>query len=304
MYINKKVVVFGGTGLLGKNYVNLLVQKNYEVTVFVRKMPNTKIPQVKYIEWNYIDKSEISKSIENIYAVVNIAGSPISKKWNKKNLKEIQQSRINTTKIIVELINECQTPPVVLIQASAVGYYNHNSQEKFDEFSSKGNGILSEICYKWEQEAQRIRDDVRLCIVRSGIVLSNYGGFLPRIIKPIKNNFGAIIGNGKQIIPWIHIEDYLNAMLLLMENSSMFGVFNLVSTNNCTMEEICKKVAKVLKRPILFKIPDFAIKLLFGKMGEEVLLASQNIEPKILKYANFEWKFAKIEEALKDLIKK
>lgn len=304
MYLNKNIVVFGGTGLIGSNFVELLIEKNYQVSVFVRKQSKRTNPKVRYIDWDYKNKEQIKKELENIFAVVNLTGSPISQKWSNKNLENILKSRIETTKIIVEAINDCQNPPNVLLQASAIGYYEATKQGVIDEFSDKGSGILSQICSKWEAEAQNIREDVRLVIIRTGIVLGNEGGFLEKITKPIENYFGTIIGTGKQILPWIHIYDQLMAMLLLLENSSMYGVFNIVAPQNCTMEQLCKKAGKILGRPVWLKIPNFVVKLLFGKMGEELLLSSQNIEPKFLKEAYFQWKYNKIDEALEDLLNK
>ncbi len=234
--------------------------------------------------------------------VVNLAGHSIAKLWTKQNQKRIRESRIYSTRAIAQAINACKNPPSVLVQASAVGIYPYNSQATINENSPIGKGFLADICENWENEAMACAERTRLIIIRTGVVLSNRGGFLPQIVTPIKHYFGALLGNSKQVIPWIHIDDHIKAILFLIENQSAKGVYNLTGPANDNLKTIAKTAAKLLKKPVYLNISAHILNLLPGNMAKEVLLTNQTVEPMKLKELGFTWTYSNIEQALQNLL--
>ncbi|BDX38624.1 epimerase [Tenuifilaceae bacterium CYCD] len=300
----KSAVVIGGTGLIGRKLTESLLDEGYNVKILSRDKSkiekifgNSVIPAI----WNGHNSEELASIINGSDILINLTGHSIAVPWSKPNKVKIWNSRVGITARIATAINLCKLPSKVFVQASAVGFYNHNSTDRIDEDSPKGIGFLSKLTAEWEKQAMRCSPRTRVVIIRTGIVLSNAGGFLPKILKPLKLYLGAILGSGKQIIPWIHIDDHVSAIKFLI-NSNANGAFNLVSPNPVSFSNLTKVIAKRVQRPVLFRIPSFILKLALGSMANEVLLSSQNVEPKKLKELGFEWKFLEIENALNDLI--
>ena len=197
-------IIIGGTGLIGQELINTLLKDGYEVKALSRsKSKADKIFEGKVIPivWNSKSHDELVPIINNCDLIVNLAGHTIAIPWTKSNKDKIWNSRINTTEIVASAINSCNKPPKVFIQASAVGYYSHNSLEQLTENSPKGSGFLSNLTDEWELQALKCESKTRVILIRTGIVLSNKGGFLHKIISPIKYFAGTILGTGKQIIP-------------------------------------------------------------------------------------------------------
>lgn len=298
-------VIIGGTGLIGQELIKTLLVNGYEVKLLSRsksKVDEIFDGKVIPIEWNGKSHEELVPIINGCDVIVNLAGHTIAVPWTKSNKEKIWNSRINTTAIIAKAINSCDTPPKVFIQASAVGYYSHNSLEQLTENSFKGSGFLSDLTNEWEQQALKCKSKTRVVLIRTGIVLSNKGGFLPKIKTPIKFFAGTILGSGKQIIPWIHIYDHISAILYLIKNETETGAFNLVSPNPVSLTEITKTVGRKINRPVFLKVPAFLLKLALKDMAKETLLANQTVEPRKLKGLGFEWRFGNLENALDDLL--
>ncbi|MGE0078906.1 MAG: TIGR01777 family oxidoreductase [Bacteroidales bacterium] len=300
----KSTVVIGGTGLIGRKLTESLLDEGYEVKILSRdKSKIEKIFGNRVIPatWNGHSSEELAAIINGSDILVNLTGHSIAVPWSKPNRTKIWNSRVGITERIAMAINRCELPPKVFVQASAVGFYNHNSTDRVNENSPRGTGFLSNLTAEWENRSIVCSAKTRVVIIRTGIVLSNAGGFLPKILKPLKLYLGAILGSGKQIIPWIHIDDHISAIMFLI-SSNANGAFNLVSPNPVSFSNLSKAIAKRTQRPVLFRIPSFILKLALGSMANEVLLSSQNVEPKKLKELGFEWKFLEIENALNDLI--
>ncbi|HOZ14900.1 MAG TPA: TIGR01777 family oxidoreductase [Tenuifilaceae bacterium] len=298
-------VIIGGTGLIGQELIKTLLKDGFEVKLLSRsksKVDEIFGGKVTPVEWNGKNHDELVPIINSCNLIVNLAGHTIAIPWTKSNKNKIWNSRINTTEIIANAINSCNTPPKVLIQASAVGYYSHNSWEQLTENSSKGAGFLSNLTDEWEQQALKCESKTRVVLIRTGIVLSNKGGFLPKILSPIKYFAGTILGSGKQIIPWIHIHDHISAIVHLAKTESATGAFNLVDPNPTSLSKITKTVGKIVNRPIFLRIPASLLRLALGNMAKETLLASQTVKPKKLEELGFEWRFADIEDALTNLL--
>lgn len=300
----KKICVVGATGLIGRQLVNNLLYNGYNPVVLSRnpqKASDLFVRSVSIEFWDGKDENSLVQIIEGSKAIVNLAGESIASRWTNKKKKLILESRVKTTETIVNAVMKCNNPPEVFVQASAIGYYPHNSNVKYDENGPLGDGFLSQVVMKWEEASAEVENISRLVIVRTGVVLSSNGGFLEKIVLPIRLFVGGWFGRGDQMISWIHIEDHVRAIRFLIENSSCKGAYNLVALEPISYKLLVKKVGKVLKRPIWLPVPAFVLRLIFGKMANEVILSNQNIVPKGLELAGFKFEFNDIDIALKDL---
>jgi uncharacterized protein len=237
--------------------------------------------------------------------IINLAGSPIFKRWNQQNKKMILESRIISTQRIVSIINQLPkiSSPKLLISASATGIYPDDKFQQFHEYSnSKGSGFLAEVVSKWEAEADElVNPSTRLVIARLGIVLSRDGGVFKKILPLFKSGLGGIIGSGKQITTFIHVDDLLNAFLFFIKNEKTSGLYNLVSPNPITNMDFTKILAKKLQRPALFKIPAFILTILYGK-ASCIMLNGAHVYPQRLINQGFSFKYPTFQDAIDNLL--
>lgn len=302
----KRIVVVGATGLIGRSLIPFLVDSGYRVVALSRSIQKARTifsDEIDVEYWNGSDSLALIPIFNDAFAVINLAGESIAVRWTKKNKDRIYRSRIVTTNSIVDAINRCINPPKVLIQASAIGYYSYNSEDQQYETSAKGDGFLSDLVSEWENAAKAVSSNCRLVLIRTGIVLSSEGGFLVKLIYPTKFYLGGWFGNGSQKISWIHINDYVNAVKLLIEEENCIGPFNLVSPNPVTFIQFAKAVGDALKRPVWLPIPKFVLRFFFGKMADEVIFSNQNVIPRKLLEMGFVFINHDIKETLKDLIR-
>ena len=291
------ILITGGTGFVGSSLTNFLLGKGYRITILTHKK-NITIGGVKAIS----NINEI-KSNEKIDGIINLAGAAISKNWSDNYKQELITSRVNTTKEVILLIKRLEKKPDILISASAIGYYGSQDDNIIDEKSQSHNEFTSQLCHKWESEALKAEDiGVRVCITRLGVVLGPNGGALKQMLPTFKMGIGGKIGSGKQYFSWVHIDDVILAFSFLIENKKQSGIYNLTAPNPITNAHFTKALGKQLKRPTIFSVPSFVIKILFGEMGETLLLKGQRVLPKQLQQAGFIFKYPKIDEALENII--
>jgi len=264
------IAIAGATGFTGKRLSIFFQQQGVNITSISRK--------------------ELQNDAD---VVINLAGATINKAWTKQYKKEILESRINTTKAIVNAINKINDTSKLLINASAVGIYS--SDRLHDESSSSfADNFLSEVCKQWEAEAQQTI--CKLTIIRLGIVIAENDGFV-KTIKPIfKLGIGAVLGNGKQPMAWIHIEDLITAINYII-NHNVLGIVNVVAPQIITNKQFSKIYAKSINRLCLFSIPKIILKLIFGEKYI-IMIEGQNVIPKKLNDANFKWNYDNIKKAL------
>jgi uncharacterized protein (TIGR01777 family) len=303
----RNIVIIGGTGLIGQQLAKQLISGGYYPIVLTRNLPKAKKlfgdgVQVAY--WSGIDVPSLTEIISGSAAVVNLAGESIAARWTKSNKDRILKSRVNTTNTLVHAIKGCSQAPVVFIQASATGYYPHNFSNPMDEDRTVGNGFLSQVVVQWEKAAEKVEDKSRLIIVRTGIVLSPDGGFLAQVLPTLKTFIGGWFGNGSQMLSWIHIEDHVRAIQFLIDSSSAKGIYNLVSPEPVTYKHFVKRIGKTINRPVWMPIPAFVVRMIFGKMADEVVLSNQTVIPKRLLLSGFQFKYCRVEDALNDLLRK
>lgn len=299
----KIAVIAGGTGLIGSALIPMLISNGYRVRLLTRYPERVKVTgNVDVHKWDGKPGSHLNEMLDSTQVVINLTGYNIATLWTKRNRRLITDSRILPTRAIAKAINECANPPKVLIQASAVGIYPCSSNTPLNESSPMGKGFLAGLVENWENEALTCSNTTRVVLIRTGIVLSDRGGFLPKILKPIKLYLGAVFGKGNQVVPWIHIDDHVRAIMFLIEHPSANGAFNLTAPASNTLSEIAGEVAEVLKRPLWFRIPAVILRLLPGNMAAETLLANQPVVPQRLKELGFKWQFDELRSAIRHLI--
>ena len=290
-------LITGGSGFIGQNFIKTL-NANDSITILSRKK-NTS--QNKYQIIN--DLSEIDNNYK-IDCIINLAGKPIDCIWNEKNKHKLITSRTDTTKKLITLIKRLNHKPQIIISASAIGFYGDHTDQYIDETSKPKRSFTHELCKIWEQEILKAETlGVRVCIARLGVVLGKNGGFIKKTITPFKLGLGGKISNGQQIFAWIHIEDVINGFKFLIKNSKTKGTYNFVAPKCCTNEEYTKTISNTLKKPAILHIPAKAIILIFGKMGEALMLKGNNIKPKNLLESGYEFKYTNIKSALTAILK-
>ena len=300
-----RVIITGGSGLIGRALVDSLAQDGHDVIVLSRNPDAVKnLPKGACAEkWDGKTAQGWGKFVNGADAIVNLAGATISEKWSEARKKEIRESRVNAGQAIVEALKAAEKKPGVVVQSSAVGYYGPRGAEEITEDSSAGNDFLASVCQDWEASTAELDSlGIRRPIIRTGVVLSKNGGALPKMLMPIKMFVGGPIGSGQQYFPWIHLQDEVAAIRWLIDNPKARGVYNLSALRPLTNKEFTHAIGKVLGRPTFMPIPAFAMKTLFGEMSA-LLLDGQREMPARLVKEGFKFKFVDAEAALRDVLK-
>lgn len=301
----KQILIAGGSGLIGSSLAKRLKAKGYKVAFLSRKT-GKKSKGIDTYEWDirrgYID----AKAFENSEVVINLSGAGIvDKRWNKRRKKEMYDSRIHGTRLLIEHIQKYGHKVKTLISASAIGYYGPRNDEILFEDSFAGDDFLAQVCVDWEKEAEKIKREapqVGLAILRIGLVLSQRGGYFKRIKQFIKWWMGAPAYPGNQYQSWIHMEDLCQMMIYLVEHEEVQGTFNAVASEPATADEIVANIAQRLQKPyFLPPIPVWLLQLIFGEMAY-VLTASQYVNSEKIREAGFKFKYPDLNSSLNNLI--
>jgi uncharacterized protein (TIGR01777 family) len=308
----KKVIIAGGSGLIGSYLAKALVDRQYEVVVLSRNVSTEKYrsDKIRIAQWDGQHLGSWTNEINGAYAVVNLAGASIAgenllsilfDRWTKRRKELIRQSRVSSGKILAEAIEKTANKPEVFIQASGVGYYGSASSSQLVEDAPPGSDFLASVSREWEVSSVRVNSmGVRHVIVRSGVVLSTCGGILPMVALPIRLFLGGRLGNGKQLFPWIHIKDEVNAIQFLMENNASSGPYNLVSPALINNNDFGQELAQELHRPFYLPIPAFLLKFVLGEKSI-LILEGQQVVPDNLIKQGFKFKYPETVSALQDL---
>lgn len=281
-----KVMISGSHGLIGSELVSTLQSNGSEVVRLGRDFSSP-------IDFTGID------------AVIHLAGENIAEgRWNDKKKAAIRNSRVTGTRALSEQIAASTEKPSVFLSGSAIGFYGDRGDEALTEESSIGTGFLPKVCTEWEDQTKAASEaGVRTVHLRTGIVLSGQGGALKKMLPPFKMGGGGILGNGKQYMSWISIQDMVGAIIHLLEASSVSGAVNMVSPNPHTNTVFTKTLGKVLKRPTIMPLPAFAARILFGEMADALLLSSTRVLPNVLQNSKYEFKHPDLESALRAVLK-
>ncbi|MGS4661808.1 TIGR01777 family oxidoreductase [Citrobacter farmeri] len=296
-----KILVTGGTGLIGGHLVPRLQELGHQVTVLTRRPDDArKKLNDRVILWNTLEDKH---NLNGIDAVINLAGEPIAdKRWTTEQKDRLCQSRWRITQKLADLINASETPPSVLISGSATGYYGDLGEVVVTEEEPPHNEFTHKLCARWEQIACEAQSDkTRVCLLRTGVVLAPKGGILAKMIPPFRLGLGGPIGNGRQYLAWIHIDDMVNAILWLLDND-LRGPFNMVSPYPVRNEQFAHALGHALQRPAILRVPATVIRLLMGE-SSVLVLGGQRAPPKRLEAAGFPFRWYDLEEALADVIR-
>lgn len=257
---------------------------------------------VRLSAWDPPKGEPPADSLRDADAVIHLAGEPVAQRWNAEVKQRIRDSRVAGTRNLVQALAKLPQRPGVLISASAVGYYGNRGDETLTESSSAGSGYLAEVCQAWEKEAHAAEAlGMRVVSVRTGIVLDSRGGALQKMLPPFRMGVGGKVGSGKQWMPWIHVQDVVDLYRFALEQT-VKGPINGVAPYPVVNADFTKTLAASLKRPAIFPVPGFALRLLFGEMAD-VLLASQRVLPKAAEAAGFRFQFPQLGPALTDVLK-
>ncbi|MBK9097631.1 MAG: TIGR01777 family protein [bacterium] len=300
------MIITGATGSIGRNLAQQLIARGDEVIVFTRNPDSAKkkiADASKYVKWEYGRLEDWMIEVNGVDAVVHLAGANLgAKRWNDEYKKLSYDSRILSTRNLVEAIKSVKQIPKAFICSSAVGIYGNRYDEILDETSSLGNDFMANICKEWEKEAEKVEQyGVRRVSVRTGLVMQKDEGVLKKMLLPFKLFIGGPLGSGRQWFPWIHIDDIVGIYMQAIDNEKVSGAINGASPGIVTMKEFSKSLGKILKRPSVFPVPKFIMKIAAGEVAEFAVMSQRTSVEKIIT-AGYEFKFENLEEALRNLI--
>lgn len=283
------IVISGSTGFIGRELCNYLEGQGHEV-IHLRR---------KDFRWPI---HEFKEKLRETDVLINLSGSPISRRWTFFNRRDIMESRIETTKKILTAFKLLKDRPRLFIATSAIGIYD-NTGTHTEESHQFGNGFLFQVASAWEAESSKARDlaNLRLVVFRLGVVLGSQGGAFPRLLRIFRLGLGGRLGKGLQTMSFIHIHDLIRAYRFAMDNPSVNGVYNLTAPHPTTNRHFTRVLGKALKRPSFWVVPGFLLKLFFGK-ASTILLDGQNALPGRLLKEGFEFRYATIEDTIYSLV--
>lgn len=298
----KNILIAGGSGLVGQRLTNLLVQKGYHVAWLSRSKKTNSI--VPVYTWNVHSKTVAPEAFEFADAIINLAGSGIAdKRWTKKYKQEIYSSRIESTRLISKHLATHAHHVNAFISTSATGIYGNHFIETATEETAAADTFLGHVCNDWEaatRDAQAA--GIRTVLIRTGIVLSENQGFIGKLKTPIKLFAGTVLGSGKQIVSWIHIDDLCNIYITALENTQMEGPYNAVAPVPASNKHLTGMIARQLHRPLLLpNTPGFVLKIVLGEMAD-MLIGNQPVSGRKITDAGFRFKFAQSEDAIRNLL--
>ncbi|HDS1236704.1 TPA: TIGR01777 family oxidoreductase [Pluralibacter gergoviae] len=296
-----KILITGGTGLIGRYLVSRLLTLGHAVVVVTRSPDSARQRLDKRVElWPGLEQRS---HLNDIDAVINLAGEPIAdKRWTDAQKARLCDSRWQITQRLVALIKASDTPPAVLLSDSAAGYYGDLGEVVVTEEEPPHNEFTHKLCARWEQIACEAQSDAtRVCLLRTGVVLAPDGGILAKMTPPFRLGLGGPIGSGRQYLAWIHIDDMANAILWLLDND-LRGPFNMVSPYPVRNAQFAHALGRALHRPAIVRAPAVAVRLLMGE-SSVLVLGGQRALPKRLEAAGFAFRWYDLDDALADVLK-
>lgn len=303
-----KILVTGGTGFIGQNLAKRLLKEGYEITVLTRsarlvERSPEETAKINYLQGNPVQPSSWQQVVPSHKIILNLAGSSIFTRWTKNNKKKIRESRLETTRRLVEALPLSQAKGETLLNASAVGYYGFTGEEELTEQSPAGSDFLATLCQEWEKEAMKAKEKGwRVVLMRFGLILGPGGGLLSQLMPIFKKFLGGRLGRGEQWFSWIHLEDLLEAIVFLIIHPGLEGPVNLCSPYPVRQKEFARALGQVLKRPSFFPIPAPILRLALGELAT-VVLRGQKVYPAKLLAEGFKFRYPLIKEALAQIIK-
>jgi uncharacterized protein (TIGR01777 family) len=296
-----KVLVSGSHGLVGKAFIQSLLNRGDTVSRLVREAPSGS----NDIEW-HPNKGQIDAArLGGFDAVVHLAGESIaSGRWTPEKKQKIRDSRVKGTRLLSDALTKAPQPPSVFVCASAIGFYGDRGDEVLTEQSAPGNDFLAGVCKQWEESTEPAAETgIRLVKARLGIVLDRDGGALAKMLPPFRMGIGGRIGDGKQWMSWIALADVVRALEFVIDKQNLSGAVNFVAPNPVTNTTFTSALGNILGRPTFFPVPAFGARLAFGEMADALLLSSQRVEPKRLNESGFKFDYANLNDALSVILR-
>jgi uncharacterized protein (TIGR01777 family) len=297
-----KITVSGASGFIGRRLLKTFAAGGHTMQVLSRHAGTNMPAGVKVFAWDPAKGEPPSESLQDVDAVVHLAGEPVAQRWNADVKARIRDSRVTGTTNLVKAMARQPRKPAVLVSSSAIGYYGSRGDEALTESSTQGSDFLAEVCADWEKSARQAEAlGVRVVSIRTGHVLDPRGGLLKRILPPFRMGIGGKLGNGRQWTSWIHLDD-LAAMFRFAVDQPVSGALNGVAPNPVSNTEFTRALAAAVHRPAIFPVPKLALSLLFGEMAE-VILGSQRVQPERPLAAGFGFQYPELRPALESLFR-
>lgn len=305
-----RIGITGATGLIGGALASELAGRGHEVVALTRRAgaPDGLPAGVRSAQWNPgagAADAGLTGVLEELDALVHLAGEPVGKRWTPARKRAIRESRVGGTKTLVAALGAAGNRPARFLAASAVGYYGPRGDEELAEDAPPGTDFLAEVCTEWEDASAGARQGgIETVLMRIGVVLSPRGGALATMLPPFRMGVGGRIGSGRQWMPWIHLADVVAAMVHLLEApaGSLEPVYNLTAPNPVNNADFTSALGRALRRPTIFPVPGFGMRLAFGEMADALLLSGQRVVPRRLVASGFEFRHPEIGPALMDLV--
>ncbi len=298
-----RVLVSGASGLIGAALVSSLKASGAQITRLTRDGSSTasSVGGEQQIPWNP-ERPIAPETLSGFDAVIHLAGENIVGRWTAAKKAKIRKSRVDGTRNLAEALVRASQKPQVFVCSSATGYYGDRGDEILKEESAPGQGFLPEVCQEWEQATSAAANaGIRTVQIRTGIVLSPQGGALAKVLPAFRLGVGGRVGDGRQWMSWIDIDDLVGAVHHIL-GTDLEGPVNMVAPRPVTNEEFTKTLARVLSRPAIFPVPAFVVRTIFGQMGREALLASQRVEPAKLVMSGYPFRFSELRSSLKNVL--
>jgi uncharacterized protein len=297
-----KVLVSGGSGLVGSALIPALHTAGHEVFRLVRRAPR---PNTNERGWNPETGEFINpETFEGLDAVIHLAGENIAeKRWTPEQKALIESSRVQGTQKLAKALAKLKTPPKHVLCASAIGYYGAQSKETHTEVSAAGTDFLARVCRQWEAATEPLKDASRIAHLRFGVILSKKGGALAKMLPIFKLGGGGPLGHGQQYMSWIALDDVVGAIIHVLNHPELTGPINVTAPTPVTNASYTRTLGSVLCRPAFAPVPRFAVKLMFGEMGDALLLSSSRVLPVRLQETGFKFQYADLRQALKHVLK-
>lgn len=293
------VAVTGASGLIGTAVVRRLEGDGHTVLRLVRRAPRGP----GEVRWDPDAGTIDAGGLEGVDGVVHLAGENVGARWTPERKRRIQASRAGATRVLVRALSGLQRKPRVLVSASAVGLYGDRGDERLDEMSAPGGGFLAGVVRDWEEAARGVQAaGVRLVMLRFGVVLSARGGALQKLLTPFRLGAGGVVGSGRQWMSWLSLDDAVDLVMKALVDERLQGPVN-AAAGAVTNSEFTRTLARVLGRPALVPVPAFALRLLFGEMADETILASQRVQPRVLTQLGYSFHHGELEDALRAALK-
>lgn len=303
--MHNKVLIAGGSGLLGSRLTAFLQEKGYKVAHLSRSRQSTQAD--KTFQWDPDEGKIAPGAVESAHYIINLAGAGVADhRWTDTYKEKVLKSRTNSTRLLYQELKSTGYQPKAFISASGINYYgDDNGAHWLYESSPPGQDFLSEVCKAWEAEAESVNElDVRSVIFRIGVVLSKEGGALPKLLMPARLGLAAPIGSGRQYMSWIHIDDLCGMMLKAMEDDRMEGIYNAVAPEPETNDRLMHTVADVLNRPYIApRVPSVAVKLMMGAERAGIVLGSLRVASEKIQKSGYHFQYETLRPALHDLLK-